>query len=263
MTDKILLVGINKYPNCPLNGCINDITDMADLLVNSFGVAQENIRLLADDRATTSAIIERLNWLVDVKPGDRCLFHFSGHGVQVATRNQQQEVDGLDEAICPVDFNWSESRMIRDKQFYSIFSKIPSGVKFNWISDSCHSGDLTRSMNTPRRYPLPADIAWRNSIAINKGFTVHRPGKPVTKPTLPNLDVGFISGCKPNQTSADANINGKYNGVLTYYLIRELKKNISLPISNVINNVVSQLARAGYTQHPTVDGNRSNLPFLG
>ena len=31
--NRALLVGINKYPSSPLNGCINDIQDMADFLV--------------------------------------------------------------------------------------------------------------------------------------------------------------------------------------------------------------------------------------
>jgi hypothetical protein len=30
--DRALLVGINKYPGCPLYGYVNDITDMANFL---------------------------------------------------------------------------------------------------------------------------------------------------------------------------------------------------------------------------------------
>ena len=258
MADKILLVGINKYRNSPLNGCVNDVTDMASFLVKYYGVSSGDIRLLVDERATTKAILERLNWLTDVKPGDRCLFQFSGHGTQVATRDRRQEVDGLDEVICPVDFNWSDAYMIRDKQFNQIFSRIPAGVKFNWISDSCHSGDLTRDMNVIRSYPIPADVAWRNRVASQKGFTAKAINANIT-----NLNVGYISGCRSNQTSADAFIHNRPNGALTYYLIRELEKAPKASIIEICKSVNHRLMGDGYGQQPQAEGIRANQPFLG
>jgi hypothetical protein len=60
---RALLIGINQYPGQPLNGCVNDITDMADLLVSSQGFATDDIRLLSDDRATADAIRDRIKWL--------------------------------------------------------------------------------------------------------------------------------------------------------------------------------------------------------
>lgn len=101
MTDKALLVGINRYPGAPLAGCVNDIQDMAHFLVNKMHFSPASIRLLADGRATTQAILDRLHWLVaDLKAGDRVVFHYSGHGAQVPTRNPEGEVDGLDEVVC-------------------------------------------------------------------------------------------------------------------------------------------------------------------
>lgn len=271
MADKILLVGINRYSRCPLRGCVNDVQDMANFLVDTIGIAKESIRLLVDERATTSAILERLHWLVDAQPNDRILFHYSGHGAQIATRNRNQEVDGLDEIICPVDFDWSDNHLIRDKQFNEIFSKMPHGVKFNWISDSCHSGDLTRDItqHLPKQYLIPEDIAWRNDIAKQKGFvsSLSRPSRPSNSaqvlPVLPSLPVGFISGCRSNQTSADAFIGNKYSGALTHYLLKALKKQPNAAISDIINLVGQELRANGYDQQPTCDGVRASLPFLG
>jgi hypothetical protein len=98
-----------------------------------------SIRLLTDVRATKTAIVERLNLLVSgARPRDRLVFHYSGHGAQMPTRNPAAEVDKLDEVICPVDFDWSDEHAIRDKDFYKIFAAVPDGVEFIWISDSCH-----------------------------------------------------------------------------------------------------------------------------
>jgi hypothetical protein len=143
--DKALLVGINRYPAAPLRGCVNDVTDLAQFLVDSCGFAMGDVRLIADERATKTEITDRLNWLVDgAKPGDRLFFHFSGHGTQMATRDHQGEIDGLDEVICPVDFDWTDDHVIRDKDFRRVFGSIPEGCQFVWVSDSCHSGDLER-----------------------------------------------------------------------------------------------------------------------
>jgi hypothetical protein len=262
--DRALLVGINDYKGAPLRGCINDINDMAQLLVQKYSFKPENIRLLADQRATTEGISERLHWLADVQPGDRCLFHFSGHGVQVASRDYKHEVDGLLEAVCPYDFDWSEEHMVTDKTFYKFFETIKSGVKFNWISDSCHSGDLTRAIpnpnvvQIPRVYPTPVDLAWRTVVAKSKSID--------NRSLIDNtLDVGFISGCQSNQTSADTVDNsGRPCGALTHYLIQAIQ---ALPNGATTVDVVLKtreyLSQAGYSQTPQAEGVRVHMPFLG
>ena len=168
--NKALLVGINNYPTAPLRGCINDVTDMASFLVDKCGFQKGEIRLLVDDRATKIGIVDRLGWLLTgIQPGDRIIFHFSGHGVQLPTRNPQGEVDGLDEVICPFDFNWTEETSIRDKEFASMFSTIPSGVLFTFVADSCHSEDLQRLINKKDRVKKTIDppahiaLAYRGS----------------------------------------------------------------------------------------------------
>ncbi len=262
MGDRFLLTGLNAYPSCPLSGCVNDVTDMAQMLTTKCGIKEENIRLLNDGRATTSAILERLNWLTQVSPGDRVFFHYSGHGAQVPTRNDSSEIDNLLEVICPIDFDWSAEHMITDKQFVEIFKKIPAGAKFYWFSDSCHSGDLDKFMPAhnnpkvlgPRRFKIPADIAWRQRIAKKKGLVRAMVGN--------SLDVGYISGCRSDQTSSDAEFNGRPNGALTYCLLQNLPNMLDKPLSEVCAKVVSDLAGMGFDQVPQCSGARQNNPFL-
>jgi len=266
MADKALLVGINRYPGCPLAGCINDVQDMANLLVDQYKFRPEDVRLLCDERATTAAILDRLNWLVDVKPGYRCFFHYSGHGAQFPSRDYKQELDGLLEVACPVDFDWTPEKMITDKQFVQIFSRIPKDVKFNWVSDSCHSGDLTRNMpgspfspiNHPRAYPVPVDIAWRVCDAHNRGMK-----KQERAMVCGVLDVGFISGCRSDQTSADTEIKGRPGGALTQTLIPVLRGcGIPTLLADIVKITADDLSQAGYSQVPQCEGTRAKKPFL-
>jgi metacaspase-1 len=264
--NRALLVGINKYPTQPLNGCVNDVQDMADFLVARCGFAMDDIRLLVDNRATKKAIVERLHWLVSgLQKGDRVLFHYSGHGVQLPTRNPQGEVDGLDEAICPVEFDWSEAHTLRDDEFNKLFSVIPQGVEFIWISDSCHSGDLWRDLAPPQTTVKtiipPADINWRLHTAIQKNIGIKGLYEAASE-----LNLVLIAGCRSNQTSADACFNNKFNGALTYFLLQELKEvsGLAVPLSKVVSDVGASLKKARYSQTPQLEGDPAikSQPFL-
>jgi len=261
---KVFLASINTYPGCPLSGCVNDAIRMSQLLPKHFPVAEDNIRLLVDDRATKAAIMERLEWLVDgVKPGDHLYFHFSGHGSQVAERNDQHEVDQLSEIICPVDMAWDPDHYITDWELYDIFKVIPEGVMFNWASDSCHSGGLASidrgihnsPLQKPKFWAPPADVQWKINIAKKKGIKTARESK--------KLNVGFISGCGSGQTSADTVINGEHCGAFTYYYAEALEKLLKNPLVNVCAETVKQLKQDGYSQRPEPDGALINLPFWG
>lgn len=258
--DKALLIGINAYQGCPLNGCINDISDMANYLVKR-GFKQENVSMLADGRATTQSIYDRLAWLVTgCQAGDRIFFHYSGHGAQAPTHTSTLELDGMDEVICPVDFDWSPQRMITDKQFKQIFTNIPAGVKFTWVSDSCHSGDLTKGIGHPntkeRNFPVPLDIQWQLNAVKQKGIKARGLVNNV-------LDVGYVSGCQDNQTSADAYFGGRYNGALTHFLLQILN---SLPVNTPLTQVVAEVNKLlignNYSQRPQAEGARRDKPFL-
>jgi uncharacterized caspase-like protein len=259
--NRALLVGINAYPGAPLSGCVNDVSDMAHFLVDRCGFQSRDVRLLVDARATKTAIMERLQWLVrDVKAGDRLLFHYSGHGAQVATRDPHSgEVDGLDEVICPVDFDWTDPHLIRDKEFRQMFSSVPAGVEFVWVSDSCHSADLSRDLAPPpnlhvarpKRLPPPVDMHWRIKTALERGIKPRQ-----LAATAVELNVALISGCRSDQTSADAYFNDRANGALTYYLLRALEAPHGLreSLSELVPSVRSALHRAGYAQRPQLEG---------
>ncbi|MBI3814155.1 MAG: caspase family protein [Nitrospinae bacterium] len=65
MAKKALLVGVNDYKQInDLSGCINDVTNIRDVLLKYFGFTVPDIRLLVDSRATKVNILNRLKWLL-------------------------------------------------------------------------------------------------------------------------------------------------------------------------------------------------------
>lgn len=245
---RALLIGINEYPTQPLNGCINDVTDFANHLVASHGFAAADIRLLTDARATADAIRERLEWFVSgVKTGDTLLLHFSGHGTLFPLRDGDGEVSEVHGVLCPVDFDWTEEHSIFDVELREILNKAPKGTEFIFVSDSCHSGELTRRFRA-RMFVPPADIRWRLRTAAER--------KIMPKLLEAHDRCGLISGCRKDQTSADAYFDGRFNGALTYFLLRTLKEpgGLDLPLTGLVDSIRSRLSQAAYDQEPQLRG---------
>jgi metacaspase-1 len=167
---KALLVGINDYPGSQndLQGCVNDITDVYDVLVKYFGFLSADLTLLSNKRATGSAILGGLQKLVTgAESGDVLVFHYSGHGSQVRDSEGDELKDGLDEIICPWDFDW-DGKYIKDDDLAELFGRLKKGVHLEVILDSCHSGTGTREIILDRRKLGSGDQA-----ACSTGDLVH------------------------------------------------------------------------------------------
>src|SRR5262249_38421489 len=120
---RALLVGINDYPDPrnQLEGCVNDVFLISSLLQEST-FAPDEIRVVLNERATTSGILERLHWLLDdVKPGDERVLFYSGHGAQIPAYGVRDEPDHLSECLVPYDFDWTPDHAVRDKQFKEFY----------------------------------------------------------------------------------------------------------------------------------------------
>jgi hypothetical protein len=252
MSNKALLVGINAYPNPNnnLRGCINDIVDMEYFIASKNKVyAKENIKTLTDSRATKKGILEHLNWLLlGASAGDQILFHYSGHGAQLPSNGHSFEQDGLDEIICPYDFSDADATQtaITDKEFAKIFATIPKGVHFVWISDSCHSEDLSRKQHiTPnnrfRRFNHePQQVTTTQAASLSEQTPLHG---------------ALLSGCASHQLSADAYINNRFNGAFTHYLIKNLNQyGRDASMQDIVKYVNIDLMENDYDQNPQSEG---------
>jgi len=269
MTIKALLVGIDTYPTAPLDGCGQDVIDMANFLVDNNYFKPEEIDTLTDDRATTEAIKQRILRLISgMTSGGRYLLHYSGHGTQYAERDSSGEVTTYHDAICPVDFDYSPEHMITDVDFQNLFDKIPTGAEFTWVSDSCYSGGLARDMvprvsggKSPRLFPISHDIQWR----IETARSINLPILGFRAVAL-QLNGALIAACGADETDWPVPNLGGHNGALTYGLLNQLKTpgGPTTPLKSLILSVQKVLTNLGLLQHPELHGNPSitGKPFL-
>jgi uncharacterized caspase-like protein len=227
---------------------------------------------LTDSRATKKGILDHLKWLLlGASTGDQILFHYSGHGAQLPSRSPSIEKDGLDEIICPYDFRGdaAAATAISDKEFASIFARIPQGVHFVWISDSCHSEDLSRKHEI-------VETNDGNSIYELKDTRFRRFNyKNSTQQTLavaPIASLGsapiplhgaLLSGCASHQLSADAYINNRFNGAFTHYLIKNLiQYGQDASMQDIVKYVNIDLMDNDYDQNPQSEGLLKTAKFF-
>ena len=270
---KAVLVGINKYQDLPLNGCINDELLFYKITLEKMGF--DIAKMLTDKQATTKNILNALKILVkDSKPGDILLFHYSGHGSQVPAFDwtTSREADGMDEIICPIDLDWEHP--IRDQDMGNIFKNVIKGVNITIILDACHSGTGLRNPTSGvvSRYlpPPPEKLLMNPKFTIDDELRLIAPEYNVNDRQTQKRkfvvttdlqgDAILLSGCKDHQTSADALINGRYHGAFTYYLVYTLARaNYDITYIDLITRTGEALKANGYDQVPQVEGLEINL----
>jgi metacaspase-1 len=268
MAKRALLVGINRYqiPGADLRGCVNDVKDLSAALIEFHGFKKADITVLTDAAATKKAMQAGITRLIrDSKKGDVAVFHYSGHGSNVPDDNHD-EADGRDEILCPTDLDWNDP--LRDDWLRKAFDGLRAGVNLTVVMDCCHSGTNTRAILPPdapvkeRYLPSPWGLAAAESgrslpkkvsSELRRSPRSARKARDIVNAPLPEF---LITGCRDTQTSADAFINGRYNGALTFALVEAIRKTRGrLTYRDLHNRAAGVLKTRKFEQVPQLEGN--------
>lgn len=229
-----------------LKGTVNDVVNMKKLLTNNFAFPIESIRVLTEEQKdlnflpTKRNIMESLKWLgKDCKFGDSLVFYFSGHGTQQPAIDKDDELDGFDETICPVDF--IREGMITDDEINStIVRPLKEGVKLHAIIDACHSGTTLDLMYVYKKHN--DNWKWMNNIPPSID--------PVTKRTNGGVAICF-SACEDCQMAADtAAFGGKeMNGVMTYLLTKIIREHSGITYVGLLEKLQEEIGMVHRSKH--------------
>ena len=272
MTKKALLCGVNKYqiPGADLRGCVNDVEEMAAVLMDLYRFEEADITILTDAQATTAGIQLGLQDLVaDAASGDVLYFHFSGHGSNVPDTNGD-EADERDEILCPHDLDWAAPLL--DDWVRTQLNHIPEGVSLTFVSDCCHSGTITRAIMAPditttreRYLPCPLDLwAAESNRELRGEFPRGRRPRESAAASTDIKDVDLtemlLTGCRADQTSADAFLDGDFYGALSHALIASLRDaDGDITYRNLHTQVLERLHDGGFRQTPQLEGREARF----
>lgn len=157
--DVIISVAINDYENSEndLKGCLNDQEKILNLFKRYAPIVLSNSEATVDNvKLVLQAILNAS------KPGDRVVFHYSGHGTQVPDMNNEEK-DGIDEALYLYD------NCLVDDELFNILSQVKDGVKLLVLLDSCFSGTATKDLNIRNRSVRMFSISGKRNKAFITG----------------------------------------------------------------------------------------------
>lgn len=288
---RALLVGINEYPRpeMRLEGCVNDVYLISRRL-QELGFAAENVRLVLNDRATATAIRDRLEWLLDgCGDGQGRVFYYSGHGARLPGYGSGETVDRADECLVPHDFDWTPERAVIDNWFYELYSELPPLAQVLAIFDCCHSGGIARDGNARVRGLNPPDdirhrvLTWdeeRGAWGLRTRSAGGRPGDGSvrvrrmfrgTRAPVPGQGRSWddpapfghagpffpviLEACGEVQFAHEYRDGATPHGAFTWSLGRVLSRS-RRPRSygELIERVREQLGRLGFVQDPALEG---------
>ncbi|MCX7279243.1 MAG: caspase family protein [Burkholderiales bacterium] len=208
----------------PLAACEFDANDMA-AIAKSQGM--KSTVLLTRQGTRAKALAAMRNAAKSLRAGDLFFLTYSGHGGQVPDSNGD-EADKQDETWCLYD-----GQLIDDELYFEL-SQFAAGVRILVLSDSCHSGSVTRAGPTgPRERAMPTAVAMRvyrdhqafydklqKDVAKAAGTATVDPDTALAQVAASSRltaivkkfkpAVLLISGCQDNQTSMDGDHNGAF-----------------------------------------------------
>ena len=215
--------------------------------------------------------------VADAKAGklSYLVFSLSSHGTQM-NDTSGDEPDGKDEAFVPHDIaekngRWDSAHIISDDELHDLFVQLPANVLLEVYLDTCHSGSGLRGaefgLHAPRaRYIAPPDHEFGKKTARMPGFTLDRRPSPTAKKRATSASKEAVvgahhilwTGCKANETSADAYFNGRYNGAFTYWFVKTVKDTQNkLSRKDVLAKMRAAMA-GKFAQIPQLESNASN-----
>ncbi|KAI9480295.1 MAG: caspase domain-containing protein [Benjaminiella poitrasii] len=298
---RALLIGINYFgTSAELKGCINDVHNMKNFLITLYNFREEDMVILTDDQSNPKSVptkqnmITAMKWLVhDSRPNDSFFFHFSGHGGRMRDYDGDED-DGYDETIYPVD-HAVYGQIVDDMMNDIMVRPLVPGCRLTAIFDSCHSGT---ALDLPYVYSTQGTIkeasffkgAGSNLKSAGLAYLSGDPSRALSsvmslgsrllsgnvmgqsqtqKERIKQLkgssaDVIMFSGCKDDQTSADANEAGRATGAMSYAITTAIRQNKNQSYIQLLNSI-RQILRQKYQQRPQLSSSHPmdmNLLFI-
>ena len=193
-----------------LTACEADAKDMYALAKKQGFAASPPI---LTKKATASAVSAALTDAAKkLSKGDLLFVTYSGHGGQVRDANGD-DADGMDETWVLYD------RQLVDDELYTMWGKFKPGVRIIVLSDSCHSGTVTRDVPSfidggPRRRAMPRAVGEKVEKAHRALYRSIQAKNKSAEKTRVAASALLISGCMDNQFSMDGDRNGAFTGTL-------------------------------------------------
>lgn len=255
--NRALIIGVGKYKieTASLPGIGQDVENMVKI-AQQIGFSENQIKVLRDENATLGNIENALNtWLIQgVKPSDRVLIYFSGHGSYIPDENGDEE-DGTDEVLLPYDTEITSKglkNVLVDDRFGELLAKIPAKETFI-IVDACHSGTSTKVVDrNVQEYPKFFQYPNMPEPSARKGSFAH-------KEAAKAVNHISLNACRDDETAIATSKGSLFTRGILAAIETALSLSQGLNLSSLIEAaaafITQNVSNPSKIHHPTVSGN--------
>ncbi len=274
-----LLVGISEYRQSQYQAppwrrlrSNQEVERLKQILVGRYEFSPSDVRLLLDQDASAAGIEAafRTHPIEQARPGDSVLFHFSGHGQQIADDNKD-EADGLDESLVPADARDTSADSgrrynIRDDRIAEWLRRLTDRMRrsgqvegsITVTIDACYSGDATR----------------RSERIRGRGWDSSRDGKPPSPgphsrpdgasglvPQGQVLDYVVLSAAASYQEAFERPVGGGYFTAALNRTLIDLSGTMQPTYRHLWERIVAEVKNEMDGQEPQLEGNENAVLF--
>lgn len=270
----------SKTKGFPDLNSMNDVPLIKTALLSQ-GFNEKDILVIEDGSATKNGIVGAIqDHLIEKSTsGGIAVFHYSGHGQQVLD-NDEDEIDGLDEALVPYDaapvwqpgVNEAQNHL-RDDELGELMNelrlKLGDSGHLLAILDACSSGTATRGFATSRGYkePLVPDGTVKKvevRDAVGRGLTIEKKmvNSSIEKEIAPFVLISAAQADQLNYETRDD--EGKSIGSLSFAFSKAMAQSGGgTSYEDLFNRILVEMASLAPNQTPSIEGAVDQLVLKG
>ena len=214
-----LVVGVDQYPHdVSLDGAVKDAEDV----YKAMAAAGFQVVKFTDAEARKEAIRQAwTGFVATAAAGDTIIFTYAGHGAQMPELIPGDEADGLDEFLQLPGFDRSrleetKNEIIVDNEMNAWFAEAEGkGVHVLFVSDSCFSGGMSRSVTGKTRLApaVTVKLAPPSQEAVSGAGVKESAFKQVT----------VLAASLESQPTPEVIIDGEPRGALSWSFARAVE----------------------------------------
>lgn len=228
-----LVVGIDRYPNdVSLDGAVRDAEDV----YRSMSAAGFQAVKFTNEEARKDDIRKAWTDMVGrASAGDTIIFTYAGHGAQMPELIAGDEADGLDEFLQLPGFDRNRyaetsNEIIVDNEMNAWFAEAEGrGVHVLFVSDSCFSGGMSRSITGKSRLApaVTVKLAPPSQEAVEGASLKEIDFKQVT----------VLAASLESQPTPEVIIDGEPRGALSWSFARAVEGSADRDGNGVITRI--------------------------